>query len=403
MQALNVLMNEKVDVNNVIDFDAQVKPSVYQIYNASSLYDLLKEVLITSDLVLWDQDVKPEKAWNVYNAQSLWDKITSIKECHCDPNLMDFLRELKQISTIDPPTAIGNLKSFVLRGNIKAMGAFMSSNLPMKSDFTKRPDLTTEVNEEENDYNAVNDYEPFDPENPVYGTYYLPCCLDITGTINGIHTKDILTKDDIDDLGASHFMTVEGAPPFTISNDCLTFESVLDGSIADRITFTFNEDVMTYLKTLSTETNVIEIRFRKLQVYDIDGNLVSNTYIKYNSSTWTVFNLAKNEQGVLQLHYETTETPQLTAYESAELLLKDIYSEGVMMFSYALSETCIQSDRDVVKCNIIEAKNAFKLIETDQLYLYEPTVIDEKTIEITGISCITSTLQQTSLIIRSSS
>ena len=39
-----------------------------------------------------------------------------------------------------------------------------------------------------------------------------------------------------------------------------------------------------------------------------------------------------------------------------------------MMFSYALSETCIQSDRDVVKCNIIDAKNAFKLIETDQLY-----------------------------------
>ena len=50
------------------------------------------------------------------------------------------------------------------------------------------------------------------------------------------------------------------------------------------------------------------------------------------------------------------------------------------MFSYALSETCIQSDRDVVKCNIIEAKNAFKLIETDQLYLYEPTVIADKTI-----------------------
>ena len=233
MQALKVLMDEKVDARNVVDFNEEVKPaenkiynaasSIYdflillliklikrddvvaynaevvpsenQIYNALSMHEVLKEVLTTSDLVLWDQDVKPEKAWNVYNAQSLWDKITSIRECECDPNLMDFLRELKQISTIDPPTAIGNLptaignlKSFVLRGNIKAMGAFMCSNLPMKSNFTKRPDLTTEVNEEENDYNAVNDYEPFDPDNPVYGTYYLPCCLDITGTINGIHT-----------------------------------------------------------------------------------------------------------------------------------------------------------------------------------------------------------------------
>ena len=95
---------------------------------------------------------------------------------------------------------------------------------------------------------------------------------------------------------------------------------------------------------------------------------------------WTVFNLTKNEQGVLQIHYETSDTPKLTAYESAELLLKDIYTEGIMVFSYALSETCIQSDRDVVKCEIIDAKNAFKLIETNQLYLYEPTVISEKTV-----------------------
>ena len=82
----------------------------------------------------------------------------------------------------------------------------------------------------------------------------------------------------------------------------------------------------------------------------------------------------------LQIHYETTDTPQLTAYESAELLLKDIYTEGVIVFSYALSETCIQSDTDVVRCEIIDAKNAFKLVETDQLYLYEPTVISEKTV-----------------------
>ena len=90
MQALNIVMNGKVDSNRVVDFDTQVVPSENQIYNATSMYDLLKEVLTTGDLVLWNQDVKPEKAWNVYNAQSLWDKITSIKECHCDPNLMDY-------------------------------------------------------------------------------------------------------------------------------------------------------------------------------------------------------------------------------------------------------------------------------------------------------------------------
>ena len=50
MQALNVLMNEKVDSNNVVAFDSEVEPTENQIYNASSLYESLKEVLLTSDL-----------------------------------------------------------------------------------------------------------------------------------------------------------------------------------------------------------------------------------------------------------------------------------------------------------------------------------------------------------------
>ena len=36
MQALNIHMNGKVDSRNVIDFDADVRPLVYQIYNGKS-------------------------------------------------------------------------------------------------------------------------------------------------------------------------------------------------------------------------------------------------------------------------------------------------------------------------------------------------------------------------------
>ena len=62
--------------------------------------------------------------------------------------------------------------------------------------------------------------------------------------------------------------------------------------------------------------------------------------------------------------------PQLTGYESPELLLKDIYTEGVMVFSYALSERCIQSDRYVVRFSVIDAKNAFKLMkQTSYTYM----------------------------------
>ena len=58
---LKELMNAKADVSNVVSYDAEVEPSENQIYNASSMHKELKEVLTTSDLVLWKQDVRPEK------------------------------------------------------------------------------------------------------------------------------------------------------------------------------------------------------------------------------------------------------------------------------------------------------------------------------------------------------
>ena len=419
MQALKVLMDEKLDSRNLVDFNEEVKPAENKIYNASSIYDflillliklikrddvvsyeaevepaenqiynalsmheVLKEVLTTSDLVLWDQNVKPEKVWNVYNAQSLWDKITSIRECECDPNLMDFLRELKQISTIDPPTAIGNLKSFVLRGNIKAAGMFLCSNLPIHSAFTKRPDLPTEVNEEENDYSAVNDYEPFDPDNPVYGTFYLPCCLDVTGTINGIHTADILTKDDIDDLGASHFLAVEGAPPFTVSNEYLRFET---NETKTYLYINLSEEVISYLKTLQDSIPLIKVEFIKTHVYDSDENLIQSITLDFKgneSMKYKCAKLKKRDSGGLSVEYTESENLCIeTDKEETGFYMNQLYSEGQIVLQYILNQTCIKSDTSIVECELIKAKNAFELRKTDQLYLYEPTVITEKTVE----------------------
>ena len=77
---LILLLIKLIKRDDVVSYEAEVEPAENQIYNALSMHEVLKEVLTTSDLVLWDQNVKPEKEWNVYNAQSLWDKITSIKE-----------------------------------------------------------------------------------------------------------------------------------------------------------------------------------------------------------------------------------------------------------------------------------------------------------------------------------
>ena len=108
----------------------------------------------------------------------------------------------------------------------------------------------------------------------------MPCNVTINGTINGIHTGDILTKDDID-LGASHFLTVEGAPPFTVSNECLRFET---NDTKTYLYINLNEEVVSYLKTLQDSVPLIKIEFIKTHVYDSDENLIQSITLDFKGN-----------------------------------------------------------------------------------------------------------------------
>ena len=93
------------------------------------MYDALREVLTINDLVLWDQNIKPENQWNIYNAQSLWDKITSIKECHCDEEMMKKLSEIVarmeyyDVANLDRRPALRFYGDLWLNGSLRSYNA----------------------------------------------------------------------------------------------------------------------------------------------------------------------------------------------------------------------------------------------------------------------------------------
>ena len=236
----------------------------------------------------------------------------------------------------------------------------------------------------------VNDYEPFDPDKPVYGTYTLPCCLTLNGTINGIHTDDIVTKDDIDDLGASHFKLIDGYPSVDISYSNLTFYSPedVDDDPMTSLTIRINDSLKEVLKVKTELLQVFEFRvFKDLNLYDQDGLLVKKLYISYENSEWIcpVVNLLTHETHDLgAIHKASIEYQRVALNDNPFMKIhKDIsdikllFTNGSFILSYVLSPDYLRSDTGRVSCDTIEAKNALTLVETSNIYLYEPTKIDD--------------------------
>ena len=121
--------------------------------------------------------------------------------------MMAKLAEIMKRIAYKDSSALDERPSLRFKGDVTLNGSLRSYNLAAHSLYMLKPpdDLSTTLPEEESIIDYETDYAPFDPEKPVYRKYILPCHVQINGTINGMHTNDILTKDDIDDLGASHY------------------------------------------------------------------------------------------------------------------------------------------------------------------------------------------------------
>ena len=137
---------------------------------------------------------------------------------------------------------------------------------------------------------------------------------------------------------------------------------------------------------------VFEFRvFKDLNLYDQEGILVQKLYISYENYRWIcpVVDLFREETGTLGAIRKASivytqvmfpENPFMKIHKNISDI-KLLFTNGSFILSYLLSEDYIQSDTGIVACDIVEARNALKLVETSNIYLYEPTKIDECTIE----------------------
>ena len=235
------------------------------IYSAYGMWDELEYRLSELDLVYWNEDIRSGQEREVYSAPSLYKKIKSIMECNCDEEMMAMLGEIMKRIEYTDSSALDERPSSRFKGDLTLNSSLGSNNLAAQSAYKFRlPDnLSATLPEEESRIDYDTNYPPFDYENPIYGKYILPCHIPINGNIYCIDTDDILTVDNIDDLGASYFMTIDGAPPFTISNETITF--ITDNAFT-YLYINLSDDVISYLRSSIHQCVQLEPSLRGFQL-----------------------------------------------------------------------------------------------------------------------------------------
>ena len=99
MQALNIHMNGKVDSRNVVSFVSEVKPTEFQIYNAHSLYEIIKELINgkvdSKNVIAYETEAEPTEN-QIYNASSMFKALKELADGKVNSsNVVSFEEEVE--------------------------------------------------------------------------------------------------------------------------------------------------------------------------------------------------------------------------------------------------------------------------------------------------------------------
>ena len=145
------------------------------IYSAQDMWDELENRLSELDLVYWNEDIRPGQDREVYSAPSLHEKIKSIRECHCDEEMMATLAKIMKRIEYTDSRALDERSSLGFKGDVTLNGSLGSYNLAAQSIYKFKPsdDLSETLPEEESQIDYDTDYAPFDPDYTIYVKYIL--------------------------------------------------------------------------------------------------------------------------------------------------------------------------------------------------------------------------------------
>ena len=426
MKTFNTVKVSDGKLNIVTKNVERASNQIYELFRWIS--DYINEISDAHNSLFNDVDTKDK---------AIWDKIKTIKECHC----MDeggFYREFKQHVVENIATAKNLYESmfngFIIHSNtimkminervgVLTLGTTQNISsvyneahdsflnllykiwAPSNEDENETPTTATveEVDEDEPvipDFPVVDPSEQivklnipliddpykrtFDEDKPIYGTLTIPYDLQVNGLINGVDITDIQPGPG-PTPGDSYFNKVNGYDYFYVKNENVDVEDFTYNYIACNklaingvTTSTINK-----LKTINDKIDVFRFMLRKNEIFDESGTFIKEfyCYVEDKKLYCPVITLSPTNDLIrYQIDYVETsweDKPFIAFDKQISFEPYVLYLRGEISIMYLLPQDTIESKIPEIKCDIITAKNALKLHESNVAYLYKPSKINE--------------------------
>ena len=193
--------------------------------------------------------------------------------------------------------------------------------------------------------------------------------------------SELLTLSDLDGYvqGGSWFEEVEGYPEYEIKNENITAYKDESLSMANYniLKINMSNDVLNKIIAAPDVTVVFKFILRKEVIYDYEGNLVKEftAYVENHQAKGPCIT-CRTDLKCMVTHW-TTFGPEFFIAFDTRLGVNpySLYMNGELSIQYLLKQDSMVAKKPVVKCDVIDARNALQLYESDVHYFYKPSVV----------------------------
>ena len=189
--------------------------------------------------------------------------------------------------------------------------------------------------------------------------------------------------------GDSLFTSYSGYDYFHVTNDVLkTGSTTIDGKNYYYLSIHIPDSISS---TITTSCNVFNINIRERIFYSTNAECITDFIISFDNGKYKcpIITFAQevdnhNECTITYIdspfdkpEATTPGVPAIFIHEDLKAAPHDLYTNGYMSIVYLLNQPGIQAIPKEIKCDIIDARNCFKLHESDVPYMYKPKYFKE--------------------------
>ncbi|KAK8880947.1 hypothetical protein M9Y10_003653 [Tritrichomonas musculus] len=168
------------------------------------------------------------------------------------------------------------------------------------------------------------------------------------------------------------FDTVDGYEYFTVKNENIRYVPTPTYNTLQIINIP--DTLLNKINAITAETNIFKIVLRKNVIYDTNGKYIKEFYIYAKDNKIYCPQITHNSNGCV---VEYTDGINISFDSKLEFNPYTLWMSGELSIMYLLPQDSLVAKKPTIKCDIIDAKNALKLHESDVRYFYKPSIISE--------------------------